>query len=156
MKSIFSNLRDTIIAGIIFLLPLLLIMVIISKAFQFLKGVTTKIASTLGLGSIGSISGGSIVGGISILLICLICGYLVRFAFFSRISQWLDRKLMDLIPGYKVYREMALSKLVDDEKPLPYESAAWLVKSDQTKQPVFLMQDLQDGQYVIFAPSAGA
>lgn len=155
MKSIITNLRDTIIAGIIFLLPLLLIVVMISKAFQTINGLTGKIAGMFGLTSFAGISGSTIVGGISILLICLLCGYLVRFAFFNNISGWLDQKLMSLIPGYKLYREMALSKLRDDHKPLPYKSAAWLINSKEVKQPVFVMQKLADGDYAVFAPSAG-
>jgi hypothetical protein len=156
MKKIAANLRDTIIAGILFLLPLLLVMVMASKAFQFLNGLNSRIAAVFGLKSIGGIPGTTIIGSISILMICLACGYLVRITFFQNIRNWIDLKLMDLIPGYQVYREMALNKLVDEEKPLPYQSAAWLVRADLTEQPVFLMETTAQGEMVIFAPAAGS
>jgi hypothetical protein len=156
MKKIAANLRDTIIAGILFLLPLLLVMVMASKAFQFLNSLNSRIAAVFGLKSIGGIPGTTIIGSISILMICLACGYLVRITFFQNIRNWIDLKLMDLIPGYQVYREMALNKLVDEEKPLPYQSAAWLVRADHTEQPVFLMETTAQGEMVIFAPAAGS
>jgi uncharacterized membrane protein len=155
MKKIVANLRDTIIAGILFLLPLLLVMVMVSKAFQFLNSLNSRVAAVFGLKSIGGIPSATIVGSISILLLCLLCGYLVRITFFQNIRNWIDQKLMDLIPGYQVYREMAINKLVDEEKPLPYESAAWLLRADQTEQPVFLMETTAQGELIIFAPTAG-
>jgi uncharacterized membrane protein len=155
MKNIAANLRDTIIAGIIFLLPLLLVVVMVSKVFQFLNSLNSRIAQVFGLKSIGGIPGTTIIGSISLLVICLLCGYLVRITFFQNIRNWLDVKLMDLIPGYQVYREMAINKLVDEEKPLPYESAAWLLRADQTEQPVFLMETTAQGELIIFAPTAG-
>jgi uncharacterized membrane protein len=155
MKKIAANLRDTIIAGIIFLLPLLLVVVMVSKVFQFLNSLNSRIAQVFGLKSIGGIPGTTIIGSISLLVICLLCGYLVRITFFQNIRNWLDVKLMDLIPGYQVYREMAINKLVDEEKPLPYESAAWLLRADQTEQPVFLMETTAQGELIIFAPTAG-
>ena len=58
------------------------------------------------------------------------------------------------IPGYSVYREMALSKLEEKEEALPYESAAW-VNMDDMQQPGFLMETMPDGRLVVFIPTAG-
>ena len=45
MKKFFYNLRNTCIAGLIFLLPLLILFVLLSKVFQLLTGISSKIAA---------------------------------------------------------------------------------------------------------------
>ena len=154
MKKLFQNLRDIFIAGLVFLLPLVILVVLLSKVFKFLTGFATKIAALFGLESIAGISGGTIVSAIGIVLICILCGYLVRVAFFRSMRDWLDRKLMAHIPGYAVCREMALTKLEDREEALPYESAVW-VNMDNMQQPAFLMEKMPDGKLIVFIPTAG-
>jgi uncharacterized membrane protein len=155
MKNFFSGLRDTIVAGILFLLPLLILLVLVAKVFQLLTGITTKIAGFFGLKSLFGISGGTIVGGIGLLLLCLLCGYLVRISFFNQFRNWLDSKLAHYIPGYVVYREMAISKLdKTKEELLPYESAAW-IEVDEMQQPCFVIKTIPDGRCVIYLPTAG-
>jgi uncharacterized membrane protein len=154
MKKTLQKLRDTFIAGIIFLLPLLLLIVLLTKVFQFLTGFTAKIASWFGLKSFIGVSGGTIVSAFSIIILCIICGYMVRISFFKSISTWIDKKMMKNIPGYSVYREMALSKLEDKEEVIPYKSAAWINVGNK-QQPGFLMETMPDGKLVIFIPTAG-
>lgn len=154
MKKLFKKFSDTFIAGLIFLLPLLILFVLLSKLFQFLTGFTTKIAAVFGLKSIVGISGGTVVSAISIIVLCIICGYLVRIAVFKSVSSWVDKQMAAHIPGYSVYHEMAISKLEDKEEALPYESAAWLLM-DGAQQPAFLMNTMADGRLVIFVPTAG-
>lgn len=154
MKKFYQKLRDSFVSGIIFLLPLLILFVILSKVFQFLTGFTTKIAAIFGLKSFVGISGGTIVSTLSLIVLCIICGYLVRIAFIKSISRWVDQQMMSHIPGYSVYREIAMSKLEDKEEALPYESAAWLLVDDM-EQPAFLMEKMPDGRLVVFVPTAG-
>lgn len=154
MRQLFNKLRDTFFAGVIFLLPLLVVLVLLTKAFQFLTGFTTKIAAIFGLKSVAGISGSTVVSTVSLILCCILCGYLVRISLFKRISKWLDRTLMNLIPGYSVYREMAISKIDKKEEAVPYECVAF-INGDDGQQPAFLMEKMADGKLVIFVPFAG-
>ena len=74
MKKTLKKLRDTFIAGIIFLLPILLLVVLITKVFQFLTGFTGKVAAWFGLKSFIGVSGGTIVSAISLIVLCILCG----------------------------------------------------------------------------------
>ncbi len=154
MKKVFQNLRDTVIAGILFLLPFLILFVLISKVFQFFNSFTTKIANLFGLPSIAGISSSTIIGTLGFIALCLLCGYLVRIAYFKQIRKWIDEKLRSLIPGYELYHEMAVAKLVNQEEALPYEMAVWVKRGD-VMQPGFLMETMPDGKPVVFFPSAG-
>lgn len=155
MKAFFIKLRDTFIAGLIFLLPLLILVVLFTKVFQFLTGFTDKVAAVFGLTGFIGISGGTILSALGLILFCIICGYLMRIAFFKALSAWVDQKLMSNIPGYSAYREMALSKLEENKRPLPYKCAAWINEGD-TVLPAFLMETMDDGRLVMFIPTAGS
>ena len=154
MKNVIKSLQDTFIAGLIFLLPLLILFVLITKVLMFFKNFTGKIAAMFGIKSIVGISASSIVGTLSLILLCLFCGYLIRVALFKHLSEWVDGKLRKTIPGYEVYREMAMSRLEQKEEMLPYESAAWATVGDG-QVPAFIMETCSDGSLVIFIPSAG-
>jgi len=154
MKKTLKKLRDTFIAGIIFLLPILLLVVLITKVFQFLTGFTGKVAAWFGLKSFIGVSGGTIVSAISLIVLCILCGYLVRISFFKSVSKWIDHKMIANIPGYSVYREMAMSKLEKKEEFLPYKSAAW-IHIDHRQQPAFVVEAMPDGNLVVFVPVAG-
>ncbi len=154
MKKTAQKIRDIFVAGLIFLLPLVVLIVLLTKIFQYLTGFTTRIAALFGLKSFIGISGGTIISAISLIIFCMLCGYLVRVSFFKSVSRWLDKKMMAHIPGYSVYREMALSKLEPKDEVLPYESAAW-INVNEVQQPGFLMETMPDGRLVVFMPVAG-
>ncbi|KIC96266.1 hypothetical protein [Flavihumibacter solisilvae] len=154
MKRLFKELKDTILAGVVFLLPLLILIVLLGKAYQLLTGVSTKLASLFGVKTLLGLPGHTIASSVLILIMLLVCGYLVRLTLFRRMYNWLDRKLAEHLPPYKVYRELAMSKLNVQEEMLPYKSAASIV-NDGTAQPCFIMDELADGSYVVFIPTAG-
>ncbi|HEY6506346.1 MAG TPA: hypothetical protein VIZ28_20360 [Chitinophagaceae bacterium] len=154
MKKRLAKFRDIVIAGLLFLLPLLVLFIVLVKVFQGLKTITSRIAAYFGLNSVLGVPGSSIVGVVGFILLCLICGYLVRIAFFKQIRNWLDQKLRDIIPGYAVYYKMAASKLDDKEEALPYEAAAW-IHTGEGEQPGFIMERMPDGKLVVFLPTAG-
>lgn len=154
LKRTFQKIRDLAIAGLVFLLPLVVLIILLSKVFQFLTGFTGKIAKLFGLNEIAGISGGTIVSAISIILLCMLCGYLVRISFFKSMRDWLDEKLSANIPGYSTYREMALSKLEPKEEELPYISVVWL-QSGALQQPGFLVDEFPDRSVLVFVPRAG-
>lgn len=154
MKNVTKSIEDTFIAGLIFLLPLLILFVLVTKVLMFFQNFTGKIAAMFGIKSIVGISASSIVGTLSLVLLCFFCGYLIRVALFKHFSEWVDGKLRKTIPGYEVYREMAMAKLEKKEETLPYEGAAWATVGDG-RAPAFIMETCSDGSLVIFIPSAG-
>jgi hypothetical protein len=154
MKKLFISIRDSIIAGIIFLLPIIILFVVVSKVFYFFTGFTNKLAAVFGLKSFIGISGGTIIGTIGFLLLCLVCGYLVKVAFFKQFNKWIEDKMAKYIPGYQTYREMALSKIEPKDEVLPYTSAAWLRK-DGLMQPCFIESATSNYRLVVFVPQAG-
>lgn len=154
MKKIISHLKDNFIKGLIFLLPIIVVLVLFGKAISAMKGFSSKIAALFGMKTIIGVSGTTIISTVSIVVICVLAGYFVRLRFMENFRNWLDKKLGDLLPGYETYREMALQKINREEEKLPYTKAV-LVKENNYQVPGFLMETLKDGKHTIFSPLAG-
>ena len=154
MKKTVQKIRDIFVAGLIFLLPLMVLVVLLTKVFQYLTGFTSRIAALFGLKSFIGISGGTIVSAFSLIIFCILCGYLVRISFFKAVSRWVDKEMAAHIPGYSVYREMALAKLEQKEEAVPYERAAW-IDVNEGQCPGFLMETMPDGRLIVFMSVAG-
>lgn len=154
LKKKIAQLRDTFIAGIIFLLPLLIFFVVIAKIFRFLTGFTSQIASFFGLRSILGVSGETITSSLALLIIIIICGYLVRLTFFKQINTWMDDKLVKHFPGYRAYKELAISKLYEQKNvPSVIESPA-LYEKDDTFFPCFVIKQMDNGLATVFFPAS--
>ena len=155
MKKMLTNLRDTLSAGLLFLLPLLIVIVLLTKGINLLSGLSTKLAAMFGLKSMMGLSGGTIMSGLLLIAICLLCGYLMRISFVKRINNYADQKLEKHIPGYSVYRQMARSKIEKKEEVLPYKHAAWIQLEEKVFEPAFVMEEIPGNSYVVFIPLGG-
>ena len=130
------------------MLPLLILLVIITKVFSLLTGITGKIAAMFGMKSVMGVSGGTIVSGLSLILICFGCGYLMRLSLFKFLNKYLDKKLAQNLPGYQAYHDMARSKLDNKEEALPYKGAAWIKLDEKVFEPAFIMEEGSSNNFV--------
>jgi uncharacterized membrane protein len=154
MRKILDHIKDSFIKGLIFLVPLLVILFLLAKAIWYLKGFSTKIAKLFGMKTIIGNFETTLISSISILVFCVLAGYIVRLTFMASFRDWLDSKLADILPGYSTYREMALQKLNKEPEKLPY-AVALLIHENSYDVPGFLMDTLTDGRLVVFVPVAG-
>ena len=153
MKAFFDKVKKVAIAGFFFLLPVFVIFVVLTKAWQALSSIGTKLAGLFGMKTIVGIGSATIFTGLLLILICLVCGYLVlRFTFLKRLNRSVEKRLMQYIPGYATYKEMAEEKLQQKEKLIPYTPA--LLKVDSSfLQPVFIIEKGETGEHVILVPA---
>jgi uncharacterized membrane protein len=149
MKTFLTNLRNLAIAGFFFLLPIIVVFVILTKAWVGLTSVGKKIAQVFGLNSFG-LGGTTVATGLLVIVLCLLCGLLMRYAFLAAFRQSLEGLLLKYLPGYDVYKSMAEEKLQHKQRILPYASA--LIKQQDYWQPAYIVEQDQGDNYVVFAP----
>lgn len=154
VKKVLRSLRDTLIAGIVFLIPVLIMLVLASKVLSFISHFTTKVATSLGLDRTLGEWAATLLGGLFLLIICLICGYLIRVALFKHFSEWADQKLMDVSPGYQHYRSLVYSKLGKTADDFPFDTPAWVTMGDG-KAPGFIVDKRLEPDWLVFIPTAG-
>jgi len=154
MKPFFTRVKDAFFAGLIFLLPLLVLFAVLAKVNQSAKGIFIKLAGIFGLKSFAGLTSATWAAALSFVVLCLLLGLLAKNKLFRSIHDWLDERLANIIPGYAVYREMAMNKLEAKEELLPYNKAGWL-QLQNMQRPCFIMEESAAQQLIIFLPEAG-
>jgi len=150
MSSKFEKVKQNCISGILFLLPLLILLVLIQKVFGYFARFGGVIAKIIGFDQIMGEHAANFLGALILLAFVYLCGYLVRMAFFRRMSDAIDAKLKEVIPGYEKHKEMAHKQLVDepkDETDIPA-----LIQLGEYWQPGFLIEQNEDGNAVVNVP----
>jgi uncharacterized membrane protein len=152
MNSYFERVKQNCISGILFLLPVLILLILIKKVFGYFAKFGGGIAKMIGLDKILGANAANLVGALILLAFVYACGYLVRMAFFQKISDSIDAKLKEVIPGYEKHKEMAKKQLVDEPKvetDLPV-----LIKFGEYWQPGFLVEKNEEGNAVVVVPNS--
>src|SRR5690349_1052194 len=110
MKALLISLRNTVASGFLFLLPVVVILVIVTKVWTALTSAGGRLAAMFGMKAILGLGGASAFAGLLLVAICLLCGWLVRFRFMASLSRVMEQKLAAHIPGYETYRATAEEK----------------------------------------------
>lgn len=152
MEKFFQKTKENCISGILFLLPVLILLLLVKKIFGYFAKFGGGIAKMIGLDQILGPHAANFIGALILLAFVYICGYLVRLAFFKRISDGIDSKLKEVIPGYEKHKDMAKKQLVDEpkiESDLPA-----LIQFGDYWQPGFLVEQDDLGNAVVVVPNS--
>ena len=150
MKTLFANLRSVAVSGFLFLLPVYVLFIIITRAWTSLASLGTTVAGIFGLKSILGMGGSTVVSGLLLIAIWLACGVLVRISFVAATRKVIDGWLKKYIPGYEMYEAMAEERVHGRAKTLPYTSA--LIKQHEFWQPAYVIEQDRDENCVVFVP----
>lgn len=104
MKSITRLLKSTLIGGVFFLVPLVLLIIILSKAHQIMLKVAQPLSNVIPLDKIGGVAISNILVIVLLLLVCLLAGLLATRPRFKAFQQYLEEKILGPIPGYRVIK----------------------------------------------------
>ena len=148
MKKLWNNIKSTILSGILFLLPVFVVLLIIQKLYGKLTGFGGQLASLLGVKSVAGIGAASIATTFILLALFYGCGLVVKVAFISNFMNWVERNFLQHIPGYTGY------KVKMEEKLLPKNEArtAALIQVGELRRPGFLVSR-NEGKCVVFIPN---
>jgi uncharacterized membrane protein len=148
MKAFFQNLKTTIIAGVIFLLPVFGVLMLLQKLYGKLTGFGSQMAALLGIKSVAGIGATSIATTLILVALFYVSGLMVKVTFMVKFRNWVESNLLQYIPGYLGY------KVKMEEKLLPRIEArtAALVHAGEIMRPGFLVSR-SAGKCVVFIPN---
>jgi uncharacterized membrane protein len=163
MKSIATFLRATINGGILFLLPVVLVIMMLGKAHQIMVKISGPLANLLPDRLLG-LDGSMILAVILLVIICFFAGLLIRS---KRVKQQMGRledTLFVYIPGYLLLKSIAADTVGESEatalKPVVVKDGdAWkigfLVEERAGLSTVFIADaPRHDAGEVLIFPSA--
>ncbi len=150
IKHFLIKLRGIAMAGFFFLLPVYVVFIIIAKAWTSLGSMGANIAAMFGMKAVFGIRGSSIISGIILILLWLLCGLLVRISFIAAFHRTVEDLLTKHIPGYQTYKTVAEEKLNKTARTIPYMSV--LLRHQEYWRPAYLVEQDQGDNLVVFIP----
>jgi uncharacterized membrane protein len=141
-----------ILGGVIFWLPLVIITMVLGKAFQLMKFIAEPLDALIPLDSIGGFALVNVIAALAIILSCFLAGLAAQSSRGRSISGSVDEKLQVLIPGYSLLRDKMTGAISYQEHQVA--SKPVLVQFDDYSQIAIEIERAPDGLVAIFLPGA--
>jgi uncharacterized membrane protein len=147
-------LKTTIIGGVLFLLPVALIVFILSYALRLTKSIAEPISKGLHLDQISGMAGVGAATALSVLVLVLIsfaAGIIARTGVGKRITRWSENSVLGRLPQYRLMKSMAEGlahlKSAGGLKPV-------LASIENGWQIAYLLEQLENDWVAVFLPQA--
>lgn len=152
MRRTYKIIRNHIITGFIFMMPVLITIVVIGKFWDKLLKLGGKVSKVFRVDTLLGASGDAIIAVILLIAICVMAGFLVKLTLFKRMSESLDEKLAHFIPGYNDVRRQTKVKIGDRPKEEVFDTC--LVQTQGHWEPAYLIDVTDTGDAIVFIPAA--
>ncbi len=151
MKSVADFVKTTIIGGLLFLVPAVLIALLVKHAVELAGKLLVPIEKLLPAEKIGGVALEHLLSVVFILAVCFLGGLAVRTSPGAKLNAWLERMILRRVPGFglvkRVTKEMANMETQSDfSAALARIEDAWVLS--------FIVEKLDNGLLAVFVPSA--
>ena len=151
MKSILQYLKTTLLGGLLFLVPIVVLVFILGKALSLAHKLLDPLAAQIHVESIIGLRTPMLLAIGVIVLFCFFAGLLARKAHAKKIVRGLETAILSNIPGYDIIKSTSESLLgADNEEALPVV----LARFDDGWQIGVRIEKLENGLIVVFIPDA--
>jgi len=151
MNALKSFLKSTVVGGVTFLVPLVLLALVLKNAMQFAAKVAVPIAKLFPFSHLGGVTVATLIAVIVLLLVAFLAGLAARTALGRRMTRWFEDSILGGIPQYRMVKTMA-EGLADVEEGGTLKPV--LVFIDDVWQLAYRVEDLHDGWVAVFVPQA--
>jgi len=151
MKNFRQMIRTTLIGGVLFLVPMVVVVAIIGKAIQIMKVAAAPLAKLIPVELFDGLVILEILAVLILILLCLLVGVLARSAWAKKTRQKLDAVLYQLVPGYSVVK--GITSGIDDSDH-EQSMRPVLVRLDDQLQVAFEVERVADGFVAVFFPGS--
>lgn len=151
MKNTYDFLKNMIIAGIIFFIPLVILIVILQKAFQILAVLVSPIIKLLNITNVFGIGAEIFISIILTLFLLYMGGLLAKTTRAKTAIAKLEESLLAKIPGYEVLKKTgeSFAGFETDNK-----LHTVLARIEDAWQLAFLIEEIEGENYAVYIPGA--
>jgi len=151
MKKSFAFFKEMLTGGILFFIPLIILIVILQKAFQISAALVTPLIKLLDVTNIFGIGGEIIISVAIILFIIYLGGLISRSSRVRRNVKKMEDALLSKVPGYEMIKNMGESFVgFEGNTSIP----TVLARFDDAWQFAFLIEEIEGEQCVVYIPGA--
>jgi uncharacterized membrane protein len=146
-----NTVKTTIIGGVVFLVPVIVLVVILGKALSLMRLVAAPLSQWIPVDSVAGIATANIVALVAVVLACFLAGLIARSNAAARAVRKLEAQYLSAIPGYAFIKSFTTS-LGDDDDAETLRPV--LVRFDDHQQVAFEVERIQNEQVVVYLPGA--
>ena len=126
MKPIGQFLRTTILGGLFFLAPIVVLIIILAKAFDYAKKGLDAVLVYIPAASDLSAGAATALSVAFVALVCFLAGLLARTVTAQRVIDALELSVLSKIPAYEYLKQESASALgVAEIANSPWSSCPW-------------------------------
>lgn len=111
MKTISQFVKTTIVGGLFFLAPIVVLFVIIAKAFDYAKKGLNAVLVHVPAASDLSAGAATVLSVLVVALVCFLAGLVARSMTAQRVVNALESSVLSKIPGYEYLKQESASAL---------------------------------------------
>lgn len=151
MKAIKEFVKTTVVGGIVFLVPLILLVLVMRHAMTFAGKIAGPVAALFPEHRIAGVAVATIIAALVLLLLSFLAGLFARTHRGRSLARWLEDSLLGNLPQYRMVKTMAegLAQIEDAHSLRPA-----LVSIEGGWQLGYLLEDVGSGWVAVFLPQA--
>jgi len=151
MKPVVDFMKTTIVGGLLFLVPAVLIILLVKNALELARKILMPIEKLLPIENIAGAAVEHLLAVVLIIAVCFAAGLAARTSPGAKLNAWLERAILRRVPGFglikRVTREMVnMESQSDLSVALARIEDAWVLS--------FIVEKLENGLLAVFVPSA--
>ncbi len=148
-KNKIEFLKTTVIGGIVFLIPISVLILILGEAIDIMLLVAGPLADLLPIDTVGGVALANLFTAFGILLVCFVAGLIARQAMAGRLIKKLETKVLMNIPGYTMIKGVTSGMNPQESRGMK----PVLLTLGNTQRIGLEIEKLKDGRSVIYTPS---
>jgi|GEM_PF-2823624 len=149
MRTIWKKLRADLATGLLFLIPMSLVLYILYRLWNAVHDPVRALAERFGVAGFLKVYGLMVVSLLVLVLLVLLVGRLVRGHGTGKVRRWTEEQVLSHMPGYTYIRIIMESKLGLADPPMVRPT---LLRTGDGWQPAFLVETLPEGRCVVYLP----
>jgi uncharacterized membrane protein len=146
VKQFRQSITQALIAGVLFVLPIYLAILLLAKAMKSLGRLVQPVAGLLP----DWLPAETIVSFLLVLALCFLFGVALRTRSGQAARIRVENSLFQKIPGYTMFRSIT-RQMAGDSRENAWKPA--LAEIEDALVPAFIVEELDDGRFTVFVPS---
>jgi uncharacterized membrane protein len=150
MRAALRFIWRTVVAGVLFLAPVLILLLVVYHAVRLVAKILTPVADHIPIQPGFGLDKPQIIAAILLLALGFLAGLLAQMRFASRLTNAIEQVILSKMPGYTLFKAVAQGaageKTSNLKVALAHIDDAWLMS--------FIVEEHSSGLRTVFVPSA--
>jgi uncharacterized membrane protein len=151
MQSVKTFLKATLTGGLMFLVPVVLLLLVLSKGLKYADRLAEPLAQLLPVTHFGGVAVTTLLAACILVLVALLAGLAAQTGPGRRVTHWFEESLLGSLPQYRMVKSMAegLTQIESGEGLQPV-----LMRGDEGWMLGYQVEVLPDDWRVVFLPAS--